>query len=154
MNIDYYKIPFGAQLLIWTTRIAFYGSCRTTPNKYEIIDIAYEKVGIKQGSFLLKTFLEIIKKKKNFKIQPFCKRYLNETEINLINCIEVNKNQSKNNEFFVKEWDLVDQKKEFGIYAKKLAKKFREANLNTNVYKNNDYLESFNKSNKNFRTLH
>ena len=38
MSIDYYKMPFGAQLLLWTSRIILYGNCRISPNKYEIVN--------------------------------------------------------------------------------------------------------------------
>ena len=66
MITDYYSIPFGGQLLIWSSRLAFYGSCRTTPNKYDINNIAYSKVGIQKGSLLLKPFIGILKNKNQF----------------------------------------------------------------------------------------
>ena len=154
MIIDYYGIPFGGQLLIWTSRIAFYGSCRTTPNKYEAIDIAYSKIGIKGGSYLFKPFIEILKNKKNFIIQPFCKRYLNKTEINLINCIEYNKNESYDNEYFIKEWELDKQKKEFNFYTRKIANYFIEVKLETDIYRSNNYLVRQKTDELNLKTLH
>ena len=49
MNLKYHELPFGAQLLLWTSRLVFHGSCRTKPNKYDLVDIAYKKVGIHDG---------------------------------------------------------------------------------------------------------
>ena len=54
MNLDYYDLPFGAQLLLWTSRIVINANCRNFPNKYELVDKAYKKVGSEEGLFLLK----------------------------------------------------------------------------------------------------
>ena len=43
MYIDYYNLPFGAQLLLWTSRIALLANCRASPNKYEVINIAFKR---------------------------------------------------------------------------------------------------------------
>ena len=37
MTLKYYELPFGAQLLLWTSRMSVNGSCRTNPNKYELV---------------------------------------------------------------------------------------------------------------------
>ena len=66
MNLDYYDLPFGAQLLLWTSRVIINTSCRSSPNKYELIDKAYKKVGLEKGRFLLKDFLVHLRKNKNF----------------------------------------------------------------------------------------
>lgn len=154
MITDYYKVPFGGQLLVWSSRIAFYGSCRTKPNKYDIIDIAYAKVGIQNGSSLLKPFIRILKNKNKFKIQPFCKKYLNETEINLINCIECNKFYSNNNDHFISEWKLDNEKEKFEFYARKIARNFKIANLNTNIQKSKKYFERIEIKKEKIITLH
>ena len=154
MITDYYKIPFGGQLLVWSSRVALYGSCSANPNKYDIINTAYSKVGIKNGSLLLKPFIRILKNKKNFKVQPLCKRYLNETEIKLINCIEHNKFYSNKNDYFIREWKLADEKDKFEFYAKKIASNFKIANLNTNIQKSKKYFERIEIKKENIRTLH
>ena len=51
MNLDYYDLPFGAQLLLWTSRVVINTSCRSSPNKYELVDKAYKKVGLKKDTF-------------------------------------------------------------------------------------------------------
>ena len=153
MITDYYSIPFGGQLLIWSSRVAFYGSCRSTPNKYDIINTAYSKVGIQNGSLLLKPFIGILKNKNQFKVQPFCKRYLNESEINLINCIEYNKGYYSN-DYFIKEWSLNNEKEKFEFYAKKIAYNFKIAKLDTNIQKSKKYLERIQIQRENIRTLH
>ena len=154
MITDYYKIPFGGQLLIWSSRVALYGFCSAKPNKYDIINTAYSKVGIKNGSLLLKPFIRILKNKKNFKVQPLCKRYLNETEIKLINCIEYNKFYSNKNDYFIREWKLDDEKDKFEFYAKKIASNFKIANLNTNIQKSKKHFERIEIKKENLRTLH
>ena len=154
MITDYYKIPFGGQLLVWSSRVALYGSCSANPNKYDIINTAYSKVGIKNGSLLLKPFIRILKNKKNFKVQPLCKRYLNETEIKLINCIEYNKFYSNKNDCFIREWKLDEEKEKFEFYAKKIAGNFKIANLNTNIQKSKKYFERIEIKKENIRILH
>ena len=154
MITDYYKIPFGGQLLIWSSRIVFYRSCRATPNKYDIINTAYAKVGIQNGSLLLKPFIGILKNKNKFRVQPFCKRYLNETEINLIDCIESNKGYSNNNDYFIREWKLDDEQAKFVFYARKIASNFKIADLDTNIQKSKKYFERIEIKKENIRTLH
>ena len=154
MIIDYFKIPFGGQLLVWSSRIAFYGSCRSTPNKYDIINTAYSKVGIQNGSLLLKPFIGILKNKNKFRVQQFSKRYLNETEINLIACIECNKCFANNNDYFIREWKLDNEKEEFEFYAKKIANNFKIANLDTNIQKSKKHSEKIEIKKENIRTLH
>ena len=147
-------MPFGGQLLIWSSRVAFYGSCRATPNKYDIINTAYSKVGIQNGSFLLKPFIEILKNKNQFRVQIFSKRYLNETEINLIACIECNKCFANNNDYFIREWKLDNEKEEFEFYAKKIANNFKIANLDTKIQKTKKYFERIEIEKENIITLH
>lgn len=154
MITDYFKIPFGGQLLVWSSRIAFYGSCRSTPNKYDIINTAYSKVGIQNGSLLLKPFIGILKNKNKFRVQQFSKRYLNETEINLIACIECNKCFANNNDYFIREWKLDNEKEEFEFYAKKIANNFKIANLDTNIQKSKKHSEKIEIKKENIRTLH
>ena len=154
MIIDYFKIPFGGQLLVWSSRIAFYGSCRSTPNKYDIINTAYSKVGIQNGSLLLKPFIGILKNKNKFRVQQFSKRYLNETEINLIACIECNKCFANNNDYFIREWKLDNEKEKFEFFAKKIASNFKIANLDTNIQKSKKYFERIEIKKENIRTLH
>ena len=76
MNIDYYNLPFGAQILLWTSRIIVNSSCRSFPNKYELVNMAYKKVGLEEGLFLLKDLLVHLRKNKDFKLQSICSRYL------------------------------------------------------------------------------
>ena len=154
MTKDYFKIPFGGQLLVWSSRIAFYGSCRSTPNKYDIINTAYSKVGIQNGGLLLKPFIGILKNKNKFRVQQFSKRYLNETEINLIACIECNKCFANNNDYFIREWKLDNEKEEFEFYAKKIANNFKIANLDTNIQKSKKHSEKIEIKKENIRTLH
>ena len=90
---NYFNLPFGAQLLLWTSRMAFYGSCRTSPNKYELINLAYEKVGIDNGCNLLKKFLLPLKGNPAFEIQPTSTTTINDNEINLVNCLQEHKNK-------------------------------------------------------------
>ena len=92
MNIKYYELPFGAQLLLWNSRMIVNGSCRTSPNKYELVDMAFKKVGMRNGKNLLREFMSFVKNKKVFKLQSICTYNLIDNEIDLINCIENNKN--------------------------------------------------------------
>ena len=157
MITDYYKIPFGGQLLVWSSRIAFYGSCRVSPNKYDIINTAYSKVGIQNGSMLLKPFIGMLKNKNKFRIQTFCKRHLNNTEINLIECIESYKcdsNDSNKDDYFIREWGLDNEKEKFVFYARKIADSFKIANLDTKIKKTKKYFERIEIENENIRTLH
>ena len=88
MQLSYYDLPFGAQLLLWTSRMLINGSCRSFPNKFQLVKIAYTKVGIVYGDSVLKRFLYMIKDKNDFNIQNNASLNLNTTEINIINCIE------------------------------------------------------------------
>lgn len=132
---DYYNLPFGAQLLLWTTRIAFHGSCNTNLNKYELIKLAYSKVAIYNGSSLLKSFLLPLIKNPLLKIQPICKQNLTDCELNIINCVEEHKKKNFNNDYFIKLWSLEYIKDTFTINCKNLAYAFSNANLITDLQK-------------------
>ena len=110
MRINYYDLPFGAQLLLWTSRILIKGSCRTNPDKYRLVDIAYKKVGITNGSLILRAVLLFFKRHESFRLQSICNQILIEDEINLINCIEKNKDNKFNNNHFIKIWSISDKK--------------------------------------------
>lgn len=133
MNLKYHEMPFGAQLLLWTSRLVFHGSCRTKPNKYDLVDIAYKKVGIYDGCNLLNNYLSFLKIHKEFKLQPICTQSLAESEINLIDCINANKQKYFNNDYYIKIWGLYKSTESFTNSARNLAVVFKKANLNTNI---------------------
>ena len=133
MSLDYYNLPFGAQLLLWTSRVVINTSCRSTPNKYELVDTAYKKVGLKEGHFLLKNFLVHLRKNKNFKLQSICSRYLISNEINLINCVEDNKHSNFNNDYYLRIWSINNNISEFCTAARKLSISFKHLKLNTDI---------------------
>ena len=133
MNFKYHNLPFGAQLLLWTSRLAVNGSCRSNPNKYVLIDIAYKKVGINNGCELLKKYLSFLKAEKKINLQPICSQHLINSEISLIDCIEEHKKDYINNEYFIKIWQLDNTVKLFTDSAKNLAMAYKKANLDTNL---------------------
>ena len=133
MNIDYYDLPFGAQILLWTSRVVINKSCRSFPNKYELVDTAYKKVGLKAGHFLLKDFLVHLRKNKNFKLQSICSRYLISNEVNLINCVEDNKHSNFNNDYYLRIWSINKNISEFCKAAHKLSISFKHLKLNTDI---------------------
>lgn len=133
MNLDYYDLPFGAQLLLWTSRIIVNASCRTFPNKYKLVDIAYKKVGLEEGLSLLKELLLYLRNNKKFKLQQICTSKLILNEIEFINCIEDNKSSNFNNYYYFKLWALNNNKVEFYEAAKRLSKSFKVLNLDTNL---------------------
>ena len=130
---NYYKLPFGAQLLLWTSRIAFHGSCRASPNKYELIGMAYNKVGINNGCILLKNFLFPLHNNSAFRIQTLCKTDLIRSEIDLINCVHEHTKKFINNKYYIDLWSLDNSVKEFTKRCKDLANAFNNANLVTNI---------------------
>ena len=133
MSLDYFDLPFGAQLLLWTSRVVLNTSCRSSPNKYELVDTAYKKVGLKKGHFLLKDFLTHLRKNKNFKLQSICSRYLISNEVNLINCVEDNKHSNFNNDYYLKIWSINNNISEFCAAARKLSISFKHLKLNTDI---------------------
>lgn len=133
MLYNYKNIPFGAQILIWTSRLAFHGSCRHTPNKYELIEIAYKKVGIFDGHSLLKNFLCPLKNNRLFKINPICNTNLIDCELNLINCVQEHKKKDFNNKYFIKLWALEEKKDSFTLACNNLSAAFTEACLITDL---------------------
>ena len=133
MSLDYYDLPFGAQLLLWTSRVVINTSCRSTPNKYELVDTAYKKVGLEEGHFLLKDFLVHLRKNKNFILQSICSRYLISNEVNLINCVEDNKHSNFNNDYYLKIWSINNNISEFCRAARKLSISFKHLKLNTDI---------------------
>ncbi len=133
MNLDYFALPFGAQLLLWTSRIAINASCRNFPNKYELVDKAYKKVGLKEGLILLKDLLAHLRKNKRFKLQSICSRELIPNEINLINCVEENKNHKFDNTYYVKLWSIKNNIPEFSEAVQKLSFSFKHLELNTDI---------------------
>ena len=133
MNLDYYDLPFGAQLLLWTSRVVINNSCRSTPNKYELVETAYRKVGLSEGHFLLKDFLVHLRKNKNFKLQSICSRYLISNEVNLINCVEDNKHSNFNNDYYLKIWSINNNISEFCTAVRKLSISFKHLKLNTDI---------------------
>ena len=133
MSYSYYKLPFGAQLLIWTTRVTIHGSCRTVPNKYELIEMAYKKVGIRNGNILLKNFLTPLSKNPLFNIQPLCKSNLTNSEFNLIKCIHEHKKKDFDNNYFIELWSLENYKDTFTLNCKNLANAFTKAYLVTDL---------------------
>ena len=154
MNLNYFNLPFGAQLLIWTSRIMMNGSCRSIPNKYQLVDIAFKKVQVFNGCNLLKEILLNLRGKEYFKLQNTCVHILNDSEINLINCIEGNKKVEFNNNYYLEIWDLEDIAKHFTLTVHNLALAFEKSNLDTDL---STFLFSKNISNTekaNTKTLH
>ena len=148
MNINYFNLPFGAQLLLWTSRVMLNGSCRTFPNKYQLVNTAFNKVGITDGDAILKDFLVILKEKKTFNLQNVNVQTLNNTEVNIINCIEDYKKEDFNSNYYLEIWDLRGIKSDFISAAKKLASAFKNSNLETDlntIFLNRDvsYKEEF-----------
>ena len=133
MNLNYFNLPFGAQLLVWTSRIMLNGSCRTHPNKYQLVNIAFKKVGISNGGNLLKEVLFILRRNEFFNLQHTCVQILNNSEINLINCIEENKKEEFNNNYYLEIWDLKDIANSFNLATHKLALAFEKSNLDTDL---------------------
>ena len=133
MSLDYYNLPFGAQLLLWTSRVVINSSCRSYPSKYELVDTAFKKVGLEEGLFLLKDFLVHLRKNKNFKLQSICSRYLISNEIDLINCIEDNKYSNFDNAYYLKIWSINNNISEFCKAAKNLSISFEHLKLNTDI---------------------
>ena len=109
------------------------GSCRTSPNKYELVDMAFKKAGIVNGKNLLQEFLSFVRNKKVFKLQSICEYSLIVNEIDLINCMENNKKNNFNNKYFIDIWSITDNKNAFNLAAKALALAFENNNLNTNL---------------------
>ena len=133
MSLKYYDLPFGAQLLLWTSRIFFHGSCRTKPSKYELVDIAFSKIGINNGPELLKKYLYILKIESKLHLQPICIQNLTESEISLVDCIEEHKKSNFNNNYYIKLWRLDNSAELFTKSACNLALAFKKANLDTNL---------------------
>ena len=133
MQLDYFKLPLGGQLLLSTSRIFIYGSCRTKPNKYDLINMAYEKVGINKGHLLLKPFLNLLKDKKSFTVQHLNKRILIDSEIDLINCIEFYKKSNFIKNPYIELWDLRSDIATFSSCARNLALAYKKADLVTNL---------------------
>ena len=154
MNLKYYNLPFGAQLLLWTSRVFFHGSCRLKPNKYELVDLAYAKVGIENGARLLRQYLYLLRIKTDFQPQSICKQGLNEQEIKVIKCIEEHKKINFDNCTYINFWNLYNSEKLFTKGAKNLALAFKKANLNTNI----EFLKNVNNAKENlnsfYKTLH
>ncbi len=154
MSLKYHALPFGAQLLLWTSRIFFHGSCRTKPNKYDLVDLAYSKVGINNGSELLKKYLYPLRLESKFQLQPICIQILTESEIKLIDCIEVHKKDNFNNNYYITLWRLNNFAELFTESAKNLALAFKKANLDTDL---DFFRETHNRrevSNCIYKTLH
>ena len=133
MQLSYYDLPFGAQLLLWTSRMLINGSCRSFPNKFQLVKIAYTKVGIVYGDSVLKRFLYMIKDKNDFNIQNNASLNLNTTEINIINCIEDYKKEKFNSNYYLKIWKIHDNQMNFINAAKGLAFLYEKFDLDTNL---------------------
>ena len=154
MTLDYYNLPFGAQLLLWTSRVVINTSCRSTPNKYELVEKAYKKVGLKEGHFLLKDFLVHLRKNKNFILQSICSRYLISNEINLINCVEDNKYSNFDNAYYLKIWSINNNTSEFCKSAQKLSISFKQLKLNTDISLIINNKVILDKDNYSYTTIH
>ena len=152
MTLKYYELPFGAQLLLWTSRMIIKGNCRANPNKYELVDMAFKKVGMINGKDLLRKFLVFIKNKKNFNLQSICRNDLIINEVMLINCIENNKDANFNNNYYIDIWSIRETKN-FNLAVKALAFAYKNNNLNTNL-KNLIFTKEVGKTNFINNTLH
>lgn len=154
MNINYFNLPFGAQLLLWTSRVLINGCCRTIPNKYQLVDMAYSKVGIYDGADLHKNFLFNLKGRKTFYLQQINCQTINKTELNLINCIEAYKSEKFYDDHYLEIWNLKDKQSKFILAAQDLAFKYKAFNLNTDL--NSNYLNRnvINKEKFFSKTLH
>lgn len=133
MQLSYYDLPFGAQLLLWTSRMLINGSCRSFPNKFQLVNIAYTKVGIVYGDSVLKRFLYMIKDKNDFNIQNNASLNLNTTEINIINCIEDYKKEKFTSNYYLKIWKIHDNPTNFINAARDLALLYEKFDLDTNL---------------------
>ena len=133
MSFKYHELPFGAQLLLRTSRVYIHGSCRPNPNKYQLVDLAYKKAGADNGCYLLNEFLNILKLTGFLDLQSICSQNLTECEINLIRCIEEHKKEYFNNKYFIKVWNLDGSADSFSYIAKSLALALKNAGLCTNI---------------------
>ena len=133
MDLKYHDLPFGAQLLLWTSRVFIHGSCRTRPSKYDLVDIAYGKVGIDNGSTLLQQYLYLLRIESKLQLQPICIQNLSDQEIILINCIEEHKKNNFDNNYFTNLWSISKDSKNFILAAKALANAYEKYNLDTNL---------------------
>ena len=154
MIFDYYNLPFGAQLLLWTSRIALHGSCRSNPNKYQLINMAYSKVGIQNGDILLKQFISTVKNGNAFMLQPTCTRNLSGNEIDLINCIQEHKKNQINNDYYIRKWGLENNKKLFTLYSKNLAIAYKNNNLIIDLKFNTNHKDNYMNTNLISKALH
>ena len=136
MTFDYYNLPYGGQLLLWTSRLFLYGSCKSKPNKYELIDMAYLKSGIKNGNSLIGPIMELLKESENFSLQRMCVRKLNHSEVMLTNCVESFKTKFTSNRYYIKAWDQEKNKLIFINKFEKLSSAYKKANLNTSHHLN------------------
>ena len=141
MSSDYYNLPFGGQLLVWTSRMYINGYNRTIPNKHEMIKMAYNKVNIFNGYDLLNNLLSLLRNNEKFNLQKINSRRLNENEILLTECVEHYKHTDKTASIFIKKWELKKIKDQFSLSSHNLAKAYLNANLHTSnktkSYKNN-----------------
>ena len=154
MSFKYHKLPFGAQLLLWTSRVYMHGSCRSNPNKYQLVDIAYSKAGVDNGCYLLNKFLNILKLTGLLDLQSICTQNLTQCEINLIRCIEEHKKEYINNEYFIKVWNLNDSADTFSHIARSLALAFKNAGLCTNISFETDIQKTNHITEEISKTLH
>ena len=156
MDLKYHDLPFGAQLLLWTSRVFIHGSCRTRPSKYDLVDIAFCKVGIDNGATLLQQYLYLLRIESKLQLQPICIQNLSDQEIILINCIEEHKKNNFDNDYYIRFWSLHNSEKLFTESAKNLALAFKKANLDTNLEFFNETTTNNNRevSNYFYKTLH
>ena len=154
MNINYFNLPFGAQLLLWTSRVLIKGCCRAIPNKYQLINMAYNKVGIYDGADLHKKFLFMLKDRESIILQHINCLDLNKTEINLINCIEDYKSKKFYDDHYLEIWNLKDNQRKFILAAQYLASAYKAFNLDTDL--NSIYLNRNAENKEKFmsKTLH
>ena len=136
MILDYYNLPYGGQLLLWTSRLFLYGSCKSNPNKYDLIDMAYLKSGIKNGSSLISPIMELLKDSERFSLQRMCVRKLNQSEVMFTNCVESFKTKFSSNRYYIKAWDQEKNKQIFINNFEKLSSAYKKANLNTSHHLN------------------
>ena len=155
MVSDYYKLPFGGQLLVWTSRMYVNGYSKCIPNKSEMIKMAYIKVNIFNGYDLLSKFLSLLLDNNKFILQNINSRKLNENEILLTECVEYYKNYNDKNAIFIKAWELINTKEQFIANSQNLAKAYLSVNLHTSnrVNNYNHNTNNFLRSNQSY-TIH
>ena len=129
LNFNFYELSLGGQLLIWSSRLIYFGKKNKIDNSY-LVNMAYLKAKVIDGYKLqYKLLSSIINNNNDFRLMQIHHKDLNKDEILLTHCILDFSRENFYSRDYLSIWKLEKNSIKFFICVKDLSIAYKKANL-------------------------